>query len=73
MNTTTAHDQHDLPALRGEMMTIIKLLVDIGMAQSRGEAKRLIKQGAIYLNNERVSDPNRIITINDTLPKRVGN
>ena len=54
-------------------MTIIKLLVDIGMAQSRGEAKRLIKQGAIYLNNECVTDPNRIITINDTLPKRVGN
>ena len=42
------------------MMTIIKLLVDIGMAQSRGDARRLIKQGAIYLNNERVSDPNCI-------------
>jgi tyrosyl-tRNA synthetase len=52
-------------------MTIIKLLVDIGMAKSRGEAKRLIKQGAIYLNNERITDINRIITINDALPKRV--
>ena len=37
---------------------ICKLLKDIGMASSNGEVKRLIKQGALKIDNEKVSDEN---------------
>jgi tyrosyl-tRNA synthetase len=33
---------------------IVKMIVEIGMATSNGEAKRLIEQGGVYLNEERV-------------------
>lgn len=37
-------------------MTIIDGLVTAGLAKSKGEARRLIKGGGVYLNNERVGD-----------------
>jgi tyrosyl-tRNA synthetase len=36
-----------------------KLLVSLGLAKSNGEARRLIEQGGVSLDGERLSDPSR--------------
>jgi len=35
----------------------VDLLVETGLAKSKGEARRTINEGGAYLNNERVTDP----------------
>jgi len=47
----------DLPRARLQTgITVADLLVDCGAARSRGEARRLVEQGGVYLNNRRASD-----------------
>ncbi len=41
----------------GELPAIVDLLVDVGLAKSKGEARRTVSEGGAYLNNERVDDP----------------
>lgn len=38
-----------------EGIWIVALLEDVGLVGSRGEARRLIKQGGVYLNDERIN------------------
>jgi tyrosyl-tRNA synthetase len=42
-------------------MWVPKLLVSLGLAKSNGEARRLIQQGGVTLDGDRVSDPAREI------------
>lgn len=42
-----------------------------GLASSKGEAGRLIKQGGVYLNGERVTDERRLMTVDDTIGGRL--
>ncbi|MBM3310697.1 MAG: tyrosine--tRNA ligase [Candidatus Aminicenantes bacterium] len=42
-----------------------ELFVEVGLTSSRGEAKRLIKQGGLYLNDERVDSLERLVTLKD--------
>jgi len=42
-----------------EPVWVPKLLVGIGLAKSNGEARRLIEQGGVYLDGERLSDTSR--------------
>ncbi len=44
---------------------LIELLTRADLATSASEARRLIKQGGAYLNEERMSDPERVITGED--------
>ena len=44
-------------ARRGELPAIVDLLVESGLAKSKGEARRTVGEGGAYLNNERVEDP----------------
>jgi tyrosyl-tRNA synthetase len=44
----------------GPGRTIVDLLVDTGLAQSKGDARRTIAEGGAYLNNERVMDPDAV-------------
>jgi len=44
---------------------IVQLIADAGLAGSNGEARRLIKGGGVYLNDERVSDMNYNIAESD--------
>jgi tyrosyl-tRNA synthetase len=37
-------------------ITVADLLVECGAARSRGEARRLVDQGGVYLNNRRIAD-----------------
>ena len=43
-------------------MNIMDLLVEIKIAPSKSEARRLITGNGISLNSEKVSDPNMLIT-----------
>jgi tyrosyl-tRNA synthetase len=36
---------------------VLEVLARVGLAPSKGEARRLIQQGGIYLNNRRLTDP----------------
>lgn len=49
----------EVPAtsLEAPGLPVIDLLVTCGIATSRGDARRVIQGGGLYLNNERVSDP----------------
>jgi tyrosyl-tRNA synthetase len=57
----------DLPALRkprAELavgVPLYRLIAEAGLARSNGEARRLIEQGGIRVNDEAVRDPNRPI------------
>ena len=59
----------DVPktALEDGGLSVIDLVADSGLAPSRGQAKRDIKGGGIYLNNRRVTDLGRQATLADTI------
>ncbi len=40
--------------LEGEGIAVVDLLVESGLAASKGEARRLLQSGGVYLNNRRV-------------------
>ena len=42
-----------------------ELFTEVGLTGSRGEAKRLIKQGGAYVNDERIDAPERMISTTD--------
>jgi tyrosyl-tRNA synthetase len=44
-------------------MTVVSLLVTAGLAPSRSEARRLIQQGGAYLNNERITDVDAMVSL----------
>ncbi|MGA8256937.1 MAG: tyrosine--tRNA ligase [Nocardioides sp.] len=44
----------------GGIPSIVDLLVETGLAKSKGEARRTVGEGGAYLNNERVTDPDAV-------------
>jgi len=56
----------DLPADRRHA-PLIELLVEAGLCSSKGQARKDIEGGGIYLNNVRVSDVSRSVTDADVL------
>ena len=44
---------------------IADLLVSAGLAPSKSEARRLIAQGGITLNDQKVTDINQTVTVED--------
>ncbi len=63
----------DVPAaeLEGEGAPVAAVAVWVGAARSRGEARRLIKQGGLYLNNRRVVDADARVRSSDAIDGRV--
>lgn len=57
-------------ALSGPERSIVDLLVETGLASSRGDARRSVEGGGIYLNNVRIEDPAREVTMDDTIEGR---
>ncbi len=57
-------------ALEGEGEAVVALLGDAGVTPSRGEARRAIEQGGIYLNNRRLEDSRTRITLDDAIEGR---
>ncbi len=60
----------DVAALEGEGLGVVEFAADSGLFRSRGEARRSVEQGGLYLNNERVTDPLRPVTRSDALGGR---
>lgn len=70
---TTTFARTDLEAGIG----LLQLMTDLGASSSNGEARRLIDQGAVRINDEAVSESSRVVTAEDlatetTLLVRVG-
>jgi tyrosyl-tRNA synthetase len=57
--------------LEGDGVGVVDLLVLTGIASSKGEARRLIGGGGIYLNGERVAEVDRTARIGDSIEGRV--
>jgi tyrosyl-tRNA synthetase len=53
---------------RGDgLPTVVDLLVATGLSGSKGEARRTVREGGAYLNNERVEDPDLVPAEGDLL------
>ncbi len=44
---------------------VLELFTEVGLTKSNGEARRLLKQGGVYVNDNRVDDVNATITTAD--------
>ncbi len=66
-----------LPGLRAGARDVlrrkaVRLLVDLDLAKSQSEAKRLISQGGVAVNGQRISDMDAEIDVRDGMVVRVG-
>ncbi len=52
-------------------VTLQSVAVDQELCSSAGEARRLVKQGGLYLNGVRVDDSRRPVSVNDLIDGRV--
>ncbi len=55
-----------------EKMKLVDLLVEAKLAPSRGEARRLIEQGAVKINDKKIKDWEEEITLKDNAIIQVG-
>lgn len=51
-------------------MSIVALLVETGVATSKGDARRAIEGGGMYLNNERIGSVDDVVGVEDALDGR---
>jgi tyrosyl-tRNA synthetase len=49
---------------------LAELLADAGIASSKGDARRSIEGGGVYVNNVRVEDVARSLTMRDAIEGR---
>jgi len=59
-------------AVKNGRVWVIRLLTVTGAAPSRAEAERLVRQGAVELDGERISDPRADLEIRDGAVLKVG-
>lgn len=50
---------------RETIPSVVDLLVETGLAKSKGDARRTIGEGGVYLNNVRVEDAELVPTTDD--------
>ena len=65
----------DIPEIKldnGTEIGILDLIVKVNFAPSKGEARRLVVQGGVYVDGERINDINAQITIDKTKVLKVG-
>lgn len=55
----------------GDGTPFVDIAVSSGLASSKGEARRLVQGGGLYLNNVRVSDVQRSISLSDSIGGQV--
>lgn len=51
----------------GDGLAVVDLLVSSGLATSKGDARRSIQGGGIYVNNHRVEDQNQLVTTSQSV------
>ena len=64
-----------LPSLAGPVTvagtpTFVDVLVETGLVDSKSAARRAIAEGGAYLNNIKITDPDRTVGAADLLPGR---
>jgi tyrosyl-tRNA synthetase len=59
-------------SLRGKPVWASTALAELGLASSRGEARRLIEGGGVYLDERRLSDPQEEVELAPGMLLRVG-
>jgi len=60
-------------AISKDEVNIIDLLMEGGLCESRAEAKRLVKQGGVMLQNEKIKDINHVVKLTgEALDLRAG-
>jgi tyrosyl-tRNA synthetase len=57
-------------ALGGAGTPLVDVLAGTGLASSKGDARRAIEGGGVYVNNQRVEDAARVLSIEDTIEGR---
>ncbi len=57
-------------SLEGEGVTLVDLLARTGVASSKGDARRAIEGGGIYVNNRRVGDVAHVVRASDAIEGR---
>lgn len=64
----------DIPThnLQQKTYNLLDLLVETKMAPSKSEARRLVEQGAVRINDEKKNDPNEVIKIEGEVLLQVG-
>jgi len=62
----------ELPASAEEGIWLPKLLADVGMVKSNGEGKRMIKQNAVAVNEEKVVDEGYVVPAAGEVLLKVG-
>jgi tyrosyl-tRNA synthetase len=53
-------------------MNILDVLLKINFASSKGEARRLVMQGGVSVNNDKIDDINKSIELTDNTIIKVG-
>ncbi|MCS6817476.1 MAG: tyrosine--tRNA ligase [Blastocatellia bacterium] len=61
-----------LSASVGDRVELARLLVQAGLAPSRREAQRLIEQGGVHVDGERIADPRAHIVVRSEFVLQVG-
>jgi tyrosyl-tRNA synthetase len=62
-----------LPASRrGERVPIARLLFELGLVKSASEGRRAVEQGGVWLDEERITDPEQEVEVRPGLLVRVG-
>ncbi len=54
-------------SFEGEGQPVLDLLVSSGLSTSKGDARRSVQDGGIYVNNRRVSEPGQAVTLADVI------
>ena len=55
----------------GAGFPIVDLLAETGLASSKGDARRAVEGGGIYLNNRRAADPRQTLGLDDAVDGRL--
>lgn len=50
---------------------LIDIIANLGLQPSKGEARRMIRNGGVYINNAKVEDENRAVASNDLIEGRL--
>jgi len=56
-----------LSRLEGEGVPVVDLLAEIGITRSKGEARRLVRNGGVYVNNVKVAGEAQAVTTAQTV------
>ena len=55
----------NLKSIKNKKISLVQLLTDSGLTKSNSEARRLVAQGGIKINDRKINDPNLELNLND--------